>query len=117
VAQMGLIEDVRMQKAAPVSLPLKEHRVRSRVSLEEISDSTKISRRFLQAIEEGEYGILPGGVFMTSYIRQYAEAIGYDAEVILEHCRDWSGEPDQSGEMLVVKEPAGAKWMKFLLLG
>lgn len=59
--------------------------MRSGITLEEIVDATKISRRFLIAIEAGDYGILPGGVFTTSYIRQYAEATGFDAGVILEH--------------------------------
>jgi cytoskeletal protein RodZ len=64
---------------------LEESRVRSGITLEEIADTTKISRRFLIAIETGDYGILPGGVFTTSYIRQYAAATGFDAGVILEH--------------------------------
>lgn len=66
-------------------LCLEEHRVRRGVTLEQIADSTKISRRFLSAIEAGDYAQLPGGVFTTSYIRQYAQATGYDALEILDH--------------------------------
>lgn len=66
-------------------LCLEEHRVRRGVTLEQIAESTKISRRFLSAIEAGDYAQLPGGVFTTSYIRQYAQATGYDAQEILEH--------------------------------
>jgi cytoskeletal protein RodZ len=68
-------------------LGLEENRRRAGVTLEQIADSTKISKRFLSAIEQGEYGELPGGVFTTSYIRQYADATGYDAAEILEHLR------------------------------
>ena len=67
-----------------VPLPLKEHRTRVKVSMESIIAETKISRRFLEAIENGEYRELPGGVFAVSYIRQYASLVGYDAELILE---------------------------------
>ena len=65
------------------SLPLEQIRRRNGVSLEAIAEYTKISIRFLGAIETGEFEELPGGVFDTNFIRQYAEAIGYDAEPIL----------------------------------
>lgn len=53
------------------------------LSLEQISQSTKISVRALQAIEEGEFKKLPGGIYNTSYIRQYARAIEFDESEIL----------------------------------
>lgn len=53
------------------------------VSLEEIAESTKISIRFLSAIEHGRLEELPGGVFARSYIRQYSAAIGCDPEPLL----------------------------------
>lgn len=61
------------------------------MSLEEIMAETKLSRRFLEAIEEGRYEELPGGVFAVNYIRQYAAMTGYDAEIILEHYRSRTG--------------------------
>ncbi len=48
------------------------------ISLEQISDNTKISRRYLEAIESCDFDCLPGGVYATSYIRQYARAVDYD---------------------------------------
>jgi len=66
-----------------VRLPLREHRERAGVTLETIACETRISRRFLEAIEAGEYRQLPGGLFSTSYIRQYAAMTGYDADEIL----------------------------------
>lgn len=53
------------------------------LSLEQISQTTKISVRALQAIEEGEFKKLPGGIYNTSYIRQYARAIEFDESEIL----------------------------------
>lgn len=53
------------------------------ISLQQISDSTKIGIRALEAIEHGEFRKLPGGIYATSYIRQYARAIDYDESVIL----------------------------------
>ena len=54
------------------------------ISLEQISESTKIGVRSLEAIENCDFGRLPGGIYSTSYIRQYARAIDYDESEILE---------------------------------
>jgi cytoskeletal protein RodZ len=64
---------------------LEAVRRRKAVSLEEIADATKIGVRYLRAIESGDYGKLPGGIYSTSYIRQYARAIDYDETDLLEH--------------------------------
>jgi cytoskeletal protein RodZ len=53
------------------------------ISLAQIAESTKISVRSLEAIERGEFRKLPGGIYNTSYIRQYARAIDYDESAIL----------------------------------
>jgi cytoskeletal protein RodZ len=53
------------------------------ISLEHISAATKISMRSLQAIECGEFKKLPGGIYNTSYIRQYAKAIEFDESQLL----------------------------------
>ena len=65
------------------ALNLEQIRKRAGVSLAAIADSTKISSRFLRAIESEEFEKLPGGVFNTSYIRQYAIAIGYPEQDLL----------------------------------
>jgi len=53
------------------------------ISLEQISTSTKISVRLLEAIEQCDFNKLPGGIYNTSYIRQYARAIDYDEASLL----------------------------------
>ena len=53
------------------------------ISLEQIAESTKISVRSLEAIERGDFRKLPGGIYNTSYIKQYARAIDYDETAIL----------------------------------
>ncbi len=68
------------------ALGLDRTRKLAGISLDDIAAQTKISVRFLKAIEAGEYDKLPGGIFTTSYLRQYAAAIGYDEAALLEHC-------------------------------
>lgn len=53
------------------------------ISLEEIADATKISLRFLRAIEAGNADELPEGVFRISYVRQYATYVGVDEADLL----------------------------------
>ncbi len=66
-------------------LDLSRFRKNSGISLEDIAAETKISLRFLRAIEAEEFDKLPGGIFSTSYLRQYAAAIGYDEAELLAH--------------------------------
>jgi cytoskeletal protein RodZ len=66
-----------------LELDLARIRKRSGISIEEIVQRTKISSRFLRAIEDEQFDQLPGGIFSTSYLRQYAAAIGYDEEALV----------------------------------
>jgi cytoskeletal protein RodZ len=74
-----------LNSSAVGRLDLARFRKKAGVSLDDIAEETKISLRFLRAIEEGEFEKLPGGIFSTSYLRQYATAIGYDEAELLAH--------------------------------
>jgi cytoskeleton protein RodZ len=50
------------------------------IALRDISDQTRISMRYLEAIESDDYRRLPGGIFNRSFIRAYAKFIGYDEQ-------------------------------------
>lgn len=54
------------------------------IALRDISDETRISMRYLQAIETDDYQRLPGGIFNRSFIRAYAKQVGYDEQQALE---------------------------------
>ena len=56
------------------------------MSIQQISERTKISIRYLKAIEAGDFGKLPGGIYGRSYIRQYAHAIECNADQLLLRC-------------------------------
>jgi len=66
---------------------LRREREMRGVSLEEISTATKISIRFLQAIENEELSKLPGGIFTRSFVRTYARYLGLDEERVLADCQ------------------------------
>ena len=59
------------------------------IALRDISEQTRISMRYLEAIETDDYGRLPGGIFNRSFIRAYAKFIGYDEkQAIAEYSRE-----------------------------
>ena len=62
---------------------LKREREMRGVSLDEISAATRIATRFLTAIEEEQWGLLPGGVFNRGFVRAVARYLGLDEENIV----------------------------------
>jgi cytoskeleton protein RodZ len=54
------------------------------ISLREISEQTRISMRYLEAIEANDFKRLPGGIFNRSFIKAYARYIGYDEKDAIE---------------------------------
>lgn len=54
------------------------------ITLEQISLDTKLKVTTLQAIEDGNFDVLPGGIYNVSYIRQYARAIGADESSLVQ---------------------------------
>src|ERR1700681_4867511 len=62
---------------------LKREREMRGVSLDEISAATRIATRFLQAIENEQWDVLPGGVFNRGFVRAVAHYLGLDEESIM----------------------------------
>jgi cytoskeletal protein RodZ len=63
---------------------LKDARNDKGLSLEEIQSITKIQKRYLHAIEEGNYELLPGNFYTRAFIKNYAEAVGLHGDELLE---------------------------------
>lgn len=57
----------------------REREIRG-ISLKEISDATKISKRFLEALERNDHRTLPAPVFTRGFVREYARYVGLSAE-------------------------------------
>ncbi|MEC1755614.1 helix-turn-helix domain-containing protein [Bacillus mojavensis] len=54
------------------------------MSLDDLQAATKIQKRYLTALEEGNYDIIPGKFYVRAFIKQYAEAVGLDADQLFE---------------------------------
>lgn len=62
---------------------LKREREMRGVTLEEISAATRISMRFLEALEKEQWGSLPGGIFNRGFIRAVARFLGLNEESLI----------------------------------
>ncbi|AJG76893.1 MULTISPECIES: helix-turn-helix domain-containing protein [Bacillus cereus group] len=62
---------------------LKEARGTKGLSIDQLHEITKIQKRHLVAIEEGNYDVLPGAFYARAFIKQYADAIGLNGEELL----------------------------------
>jgi cytoskeletal protein RodZ len=63
---------------------LREAREANGYSLDDLQNMTKIQKRYLMGIEEGNYEMMPGKFYVRAFIKQYAEAVGLDPERIFE---------------------------------
>jgi cytoskeletal protein RodZ len=70
--------------AAGIGEKLRLEREARGIALRDISEQTRISMRYLEAIESDDYRRLPGGIFNRSFIRAYAKFIGYDENEAIE---------------------------------
>ncbi len=59
---------------------LRREREMRGVTLDEISESTKISRRHLESLEKEDFDSLPGGVFNKGFVRAYARFLGMNED-------------------------------------
>jgi cytoskeletal protein RodZ len=67
-----------------IGATLREARMRARIDISEIEAGTKIRAKYLRALENEEWGLLPGPAYVRSFLRTYAEALDLDAKLLLE---------------------------------
>ncbi|WP_302182640.1 helix-turn-helix domain-containing protein [Paraconexibacter antarcticus] len=63
---------------------LREARMRARIDISEIESETKIRAKYLRALENEEWNLLPGPTYVKTFLRTYAEALGLDAKLLVE---------------------------------
>ena len=71
---------------------LKLEREKRKITLEQISVSTKIGTRMLQALEEDNFNQLPGGIFNRGFVRAYSRFLGLDEDQTIADYMQASGD-------------------------
>jgi cytoskeleton protein RodZ len=77
---------------------LREARMRQKIDIAEVESATKIRAKYLRALENEEFGLLPGNTFVKTFLRTYAEYLGLDPQLLLEEYRA-GYEPRAEGEL------------------
>ncbi|WP_046215415.1 helix-turn-helix domain-containing protein [Paenibacillus wulumuqiensis] len=67
---------------------LRDARLARGLSLDDVQEMTKIRKRYLEAIEAGDFKVLPGSFYVRAFIKTYAEAVGLNADELLQEHQD-----------------------------
>jgi cytoskeleton protein RodZ len=87
---------------------LREARMRQKIDITEIEAKTKIRAKYLRAMENEEFDLLPGSTCAKSFLRTYADALGLDSHRLLEEYRA-QYEPRDEGDLLPLAGQAGRR--------
>jgi cytoskeletal protein RodZ len=66
---------------------LREARMRQKIDIADVESATKIRAKYLRALENEEFGLLPGPTFVKTFLRTYADYLGLDAQLLVEEYR------------------------------
>src|SRR5881227_158285 len=81
---------------ADIGTTLREARIRARIDISELETRTKIRAKYLRAIENEEWDLLPGPVYVKSFLRTYGEFLGLDSRHLVdEYKRRYERPSDQ----------------------
>ena len=79
--------------------------MRARIDVSEIEAQTKIRAKYLRALENEEWSLLPGPTFVKSFLRTYAQALGLDGKALVEEYRLHHERPSESMLEPIVSSP------------
>jgi cytoskeleton protein RodZ len=66
---------------------LREARMRQKLDIADVEQRTKIRAKYLRALENEDFSVLPGSTFVRTFLRTYAEVLGLDPHVLVEEYR------------------------------
>jgi cytoskeletal protein RodZ len=69
---------------AEIGATLREARMRAKIDINEVETRTKIRAKYLRAIENEEWSLLPGDVYVKSFLRTYADYLGLDSRQLID---------------------------------
>jgi len=88
-----------------IGATLREARMRARIDVSEIEAQTKIRAKYLRALENEEWDLLPGPTFVKSFLRTYATALGLDGKALVEEYRLSYERPSEPSPEPIVSSP------------
>src|SRR5260370_16153188 len=71
-----------------IGATLRETRMRARIDISEVEARTKIRAKYLRAIENEEWDLLPGPVYVKSFLRTYSDFLGLDSRMLIDEIKN-----------------------------
>jgi cytoskeletal protein RodZ len=84
-----------------IGTTLRDARVRRDISLQKAEADTKIRVKYIQAMENEDFDVLPAGTYVKGFLRTYAEYLGIDYQLILDEYNDRYGTGDHKEHLVV----------------
>jgi cytoskeleton protein RodZ len=91
-----------------IGATLREARMRARIDVSEIEAQTKIRAKYLRALENEEWDLLPGPTFVKSFLRTYGDALGLDGRALVEEYKLGYERPGEGDRPELGQQPAAA---------
>ena len=66
---------------------LRERRMALKIDVHEVEEATKIRAKYLRALENEEYNLLPGSAYVKSFLRTYADYLELDSRALVDEYR------------------------------
>src|SRR5919201_1192295 len=88
---------------------LREARMREHLDIADVEAKTKIRAKYLRALENEEFGMLPGPTFVKTFLRTYAEALGLDPQALVEEYRAHHEPRDELEQLQALGPPGSAR--------
>jgi hypothetical protein len=73
---------------ADIGSTLREARMRSRIDIIEVEKATKIRAKYLRALENEEWDVLPGPVYAKGFLRTYGDYLGLDSRMLIDEFKE-----------------------------
>jgi cytoskeletal protein RodZ len=92
---------------------LREARMRAKIDVSEVEAETKIRAKYLRALENEEWDLLPGPTFARSFLRTYADYLGLDSKLLVEEFKLRHEGPKDFDLTPIAPSPATATRRRF----
>ena len=79
---------------------LRETRMRQRIDITEVEAATKIRAKYLRALENEEWDLLPGPTFVKTFLRSYADYLGLDSRQLVEEYKQRFERPSTMDDLV-----------------
>src|SRR2546423_7716970 len=80
---------------AEIGSNLRETRIRKKIDITTVETATKIRAKYLRAIENEEWSLLPGPTYVKTFLRTYAQYLGLDAHLLVDEYAARFEEPEE----------------------